>query len=166
MADEPRTTEPRTGSLVCTGLLNADMPLIRYAVGDRAVLPESESGCPCGRTLPTVLSIEGRDDDVLFTRYGRRIGRLDPAFKAALQLREAQVVQETLDRVRVRYVPAPGFSSESARTMVAQLQARLGSIEITLEAVDHLPRTASGKFRAVVSQLSQEERSWLAAQAR
>ena len=31
------TTVPR-GDLVCTGLLNKDMPLIRYRVGDRGAL--------------------------------------------------------------------------------------------------------------------------------
>jgi phenylacetate-CoA ligase len=149
-------TDDATGSLICTGLLNADMPLIRYAVGDRATLPAQQSHCGCGRTLPTIAAIDGRDDDVLVTRDGRRVGRLDPAFKAALQIREAQVVQEALDRIRVRYVPAPGFNTESARVLVAQLRDRLGEMDVTLEPVDRIPRTANGKFRAVVSELPRD----------
>ena len=108
-------------------------------------------------------SIEGRDDDVLVTREGRRIGRLDPVFKSVLPLREAQIVQETLERVRVRYLPAPGFGENSARTLIEELRARLGPMEIVLEAVDSLPRTSTGKFRAVVSQLSPEDRDRAAA---
>jgi phenylacetate-CoA ligase len=61
--------------LVCTGLLNTDMPLIRYRVGDSGVLPVVHEACSCGRTLPTLASIEGRADDLLYTSDGRRIGR-------------------------------------------------------------------------------------------
>src|SRR5205807_4547026 len=57
----------RSGEFICTGLLNADMPLIRYRAGDRGALPGEEHPCQCGRTLPTVAYIEGRMDDVLYT---------------------------------------------------------------------------------------------------
>ena len=49
-------------------------------------------------------------DDVLYTRDGRRVGRLDPVFKDRVAIREAQVIQDALDVVRVRYVPADGCS--------------------------------------------------------
>ena len=141
----------RSGRLVCTGLVNADMPLIRYAVGDHATLPVTEAPCPCGRTLPTLLSLEGREDDVLYSKDGRLVGRLDPAFKAALPIREAQVIQESVDHVRVLYVPAPAFGPAAARELIDALRDRLGPIEVTLEAVDRVPRTSAGKFRAVIN---------------
>jgi phenylacetate-CoA ligase len=142
------------GDLICTGLLNAAMPLIRYRVGDRAEIAVDGRTCSCGRTLPILASIEGRVDDVLFTRDGRRIGRLDPVFKTDLPLREAQIVQETLDRVRVRYVPAPGFTRDAGRSIVERLQERMGPVHVILEELGEIPRTANGKFRAVISQVS------------
>ena len=36
------------GELVLTGLMNADMPLIRYRVGDRGALDDDPSPCACG----------------------------------------------------------------------------------------------------------------------
>ena len=42
-----------SGDLLCTGLANLDMPLIRYRVGDRAALADNQSLCACGRTLLT-----------------------------------------------------------------------------------------------------------------
>jgi phenylacetate-CoA ligase len=141
-----------TGRLVCTGLLNLTMPLIRYDVGDRGFL-STETACACGRKLPILGGIEGRKDDVLLTKDGRRIGRLDPVFKADLPIREAQIVQERLDRVLVRYVPAPGCSTNDLSLLVERLRERLGEMEIVLKEVQKIPRMANGKFRAVVSNI-------------
>jgi phenylacetate-CoA ligase len=104
--------------------------------------------------LPILGGIEGRKDDVLLTKDGRRIGRLDPVFKADLPIREAQIVQEGLDRVLVRYVPATGCSKKDLDSLVERMQERLGEMEIALEAVEEIPRSSNGKFRAVISELS------------
>jgi phenylacetate-CoA ligase len=141
------------GDLVCTGLLNADMPLIRYRLGDRGALASPGASCACGRTLPILASVDGRADDVLRTPDGRLVGRLDPVFKADLPIREAQIVQERLDRVRVRYVPAPEFSAAAGRAIVDRLRSVLGEVEVALEPVDQLPRTAAGKLRGVICEL-------------
>jgi phenylacetate-CoA ligase len=137
------------GELVATGLLNPAMPLIRYAVGDRGALAPN-GACACRRTLPILATVDGRSDDVLYTMDGRPIGRLDPIFKDHLPVREAQIIQETLGRVRIRYVPAAGFTPAAIESMTQRLRARLGPVEVCSEAVDQIPRTASGKFRAVI----------------
>jgi phenylacetate-CoA ligase len=150
-----------SGELITTGLMNADMPLVRYRVGDRCRVPVTEQSCSCGRTLPLLDSIEGRTDDVLYTRQGRRVGRLDPVFKSAVSVSEAQIIQETLDRVRVRFVPTRQFTSEAGRSLTEALRARMGHIEVVLEPVDRVPRGANGKFRAVICNLPPEERALL-----
>ncbi len=155
------------GDLVCTGLLNADMPLIRYRVGDRGTLGSDfkNAPCACGRFLPVLAAVEGRVDDVLYTRDGRRVGRLDPVFKKQLPICEAQIIQESLDRVRVRFVPAPDYCPEAGRSIIERLKARMGEVEVILEQVDVVPRTQNGKFRAVICNLSAEERCHLQNQA-
>lgn len=145
------------GEFICTGLLNADMPLVRYRVGDRGAEMDVQSTCDCGRTLPALAYIEGRIDDVLYSPDGRRVGRLDPVFKARLAVREAQVIQDALDRVRVRYVPAPGFTSRDARSIVDGLRARMGRVEVVMEEVECIPRGPNGKFRAVVCNLAPDD---------
>jgi len=146
-----------SGDLVCTGLLNEDMPLIRYRVDDRGALAATDGVCPCGRSLPLLASIDGRSDDVLYMPDGRSIGRLDHLFKTKLSIREAQIIQEAPDRIRVRYVPALDFTPEAARYIVERLIDRLGQIEVTMEAVSEIPRGPNGKFRGVVCNLSQKE---------
>jgi len=158
--DRPAAADD-SGDLVCTGLLNIDMPLVRYRLGDRATVPLKEEHCPCGRTLPLLFSLDGRSDDVLYAADGRKIGRLDPVFKTQLPIREAQIIQETLNLLKVRYVPAPGFSDAAGRAIIERLQARMGPVEVALEPVTEIPRGASGKFHSVVCNLSQEEKERL-----
>jgi len=144
-------TSGAVGELVCTGLLNADMPLIRYRVGDRGGLGVDTFPCACGRTLPVLRSLDGRSDDVLYTEDGRAIGRLDPIFKEHLPVREAQIVQESGKRIRVRYVPDANFTFQNGQSIIQRLQARMGPVEVVLEEVNSIPRTRNGKFRAVIN---------------
>ena len=146
--------EGNVGRIVATGLFNSDMPLVRYDTGDRGALDSSEAACACGRRLPLLRSLDGRSDDVLLTADGRRIGRLDPVFKTSLAIREAQIIQETLSRVRVRIVAAEGYGEVDRRRIAEGLRERLGTgVEIEFEQVDDIPRTRAGKFKAVISQL-------------
>jgi phenylacetate-CoA ligase len=149
--------DTRAGDLVCTSLLDEDMPLIRYRLGDRAARRDPQAQCPCGRTLPLLDSIEGRADDVLYTADGRRVGRLDPVFKNNLPIREAQILQLSLSRVVVRYTPAADYTPAAGVAIRNALQARLGPVEVVLEPVDRIPRGPNGKFRAVVCQIPRSQ---------
>jgi phenylacetate-CoA ligase len=151
--DEP-VRPGETGRLVCTGLLNTAMPLIRYDVGDRVAIAPPGERCACGRTLPILLSVDGRSDDVVVTPDGRRIGRLDPVFKSDIPIREGQIVQESLELVRILVVPGPGFTASHERALVAALRERVGDMQVQLEKVAEVPRTANGKFRAVISKVN------------
>jgi len=147
-----------SGDLVCTGLLNDDMPLIRYRVGDRGSLPATEEVCPCGRSLPLLGTIDGRMDDAIYTIDGRILGQqVDTFISTDMDIREAQIIQEALDRFRIRYVPGQTFAAAAGREMIQQLQARLGPVKVTLEPVTEIPRGANGKFRLVVCNLSPQE---------
>jgi phenylacetate-CoA ligase len=144
-----------TGELISTGLVNMDMPLIRYRTGDRVRLPRrSEPSCKCGRTLPLVESIEGRLDEVLYTADGRQVGRLDPVFKANLPISAAQIIQEHLDELLVQYVPDGEFTKKDERSIVTRLTERLGPMKIVLQPVTEIERGANGKFRGVICRLS------------
>lgn len=144
------------GDLICTGLVNADMPLIRYRVGDSGEI--SERKCGCGRKLPVIESILGRTDDSLYTADGRIVGRLDPVFKGDVRMKEAQIIQESLGSLTVRFVASDGFKAEFKDVLAERLRERMGTIDITFEQVAEIPRSSNGKFRAVISRLSVEER--------
>jgi len=155
--DSDRSVPPGvTGRIAATGLLDPDMPLIRYDTGDSGALDPGEEPCECGRTLPRLLRVEGRNDDILWTRDGRRVGRLDPVFKAGLHIKEAQIVQQSLSRILVRLVPTAGYLEADARQISQELMDRLGDIAVDLEVLDAIPREPNGKFKPVVCQLPVE----------
>jgi phenylacetate-CoA ligase len=161
-ADGRPVADGSPGELLCTTLLNTEMPLIRYRIGDRATSTKQTAPCPCGRTLPRLQSVDGRSDDVLFTADGRQVGRLDPVFKGCSGIGEAQIIQETLQRVRVRFVPLDTASPADTATLTAGLRERLGNVEVVLEQVPSIERTPAGKFRAVICQLDDHAREELA----
>ncbi|MCC7009047.1 MAG: phenylacetate--CoA ligase family protein [Acidobacteria bacterium] len=155
--DGDRTVPPgAVGDMISTSLLNADMPLIRYRTGDAVRLSSHE--CRCRRHLPGVDALEGRCDDLVVMQDGRRVGRLDPVFKHGLAVAEAQIVQETFTRFRVKYVPARAAGLGLEEELRHRLRDYLGSVDVVCERVDQVPRTAHGKFRAVVSHLSRTNR--------
>lgn len=145
--------EGRGAEFVCTGLLNDAMPLIRYRLGDRGRLAPEHEVCPCGRALPLLAGIEGRASDLLATADGRRVFCVNPVFDG-LPVRQGQIIQETLRRIRVRFIPAFDFTEAAAAPIVTRLRERLGDVEVVLEAVTELPRTAGGKVRALMSNVA------------
>ncbi|MCA9952388.1 MAG: phenylacetate--CoA ligase family protein [Anaerolineales bacterium] len=152
-------SEGNTGRLICTSLLNQDMPLIRYEIGDRGALSTMTETCSCGRTLPHLQQVEGRMDDVIVTPDGRYIGRLDPIFKADLPIKEAQIIQERLDCLRLLIVPTMNYVTPDDDAYIASLvQERVGDMQVIIETTDHIPRTANGKFQAVISHLPKTEK--------
>lgn len=139
------------GEIVATGFINPAMPLIRYQTGDHATA--GERGCPCGRAFPAIERIEGRRDDVLITPEGRLVGRLDPIFKAVDSFFETRIIQTSPTHIRVETVPSATYDPADVEVVRTELQRRVGpSMVIEIVTVEELPRTASGKLRAVVNQ--------------
>jgi phenylacetate-CoA ligase len=139
------------GRAICTGLNNLLQPLIRYDIGD-AVAWSEETACPCGRELPMIRSIEGRIEDMCFTRDGRAVLRFDTVFKGVASIREAQVIQEAIDRFTIR-VATDTLSAEDRATLLANMRKHVGEVHTDIVVVPSIERTAAGKFRPVISRL-------------
>jgi len=141
------------GRLVCTGLLNRDMPLIRYETEDRGMLdPVHVEPCSCGRRLPTLGRIEGRASDVLLAADGRRVFWYNAQFYD-LPIREGQVVQEVLGAVHVNVVPGTGYTAKTEEVIQQRVRQRLGEVRVEVYTLTSIPRGPNGKFRAVVNRV-------------
>jgi phenylacetate-CoA ligase len=141
--------------IVATGLINEAMPFLRYRTGDLAK-PGDGAPCRCGRGLPTIGAILGRVDDVVVTPEGVTVGpaALSLAFQSVANLREAQIVQDSTDRIALALAVTPAYGPADEQFLLAELRKRLGlRLAIDLAYVDAVPRTSGGKQRLVVSSL-------------
>ena len=151
LREDGSTAEPgENARLICTGFTNKAMPLIRYDIGDTGIL--SNKKCICGRNYPVIEKIVGRTDDILVTKEGRQVGRLDPVFKGLQTIKEAQIIQEDYDKIILKIVPGVGYKNSDIQNVIWELKKRLGeNSEIIVKKVVEIPRSANGKFRAVIS---------------
>jgi phenylacetate-CoA ligase len=142
-----------TGRIISTSLLNQDMPLIRYEIGDRGSIrnPIDDPNQFCN--LPLLGQIEGRTSDLLITKDGRRIYWVNPIFYGQ-PIYEAQIIQESLSNVRILFVPASGFTGATSKIIEERLLSRLGDIQVTMEECQRIPRDPSGKFRPVICKVN------------
>jgi phenylacetate-CoA ligase len=138
------------GKVVVTDLYNYAMPFIRYANGDRAI---AGGRCECGRGLPLLSEVTGRQADVLTTPDGRRVsGLLFPhLLKDFPAVRRFQVVQELTDAIVLR-LEAPGLTSEAIDRISSAARGILGSsVKFAVEPVPEIPLSPSGKLIVVVN---------------
>ena len=154
--------DPETNELICTGFLNYVNPFIRYRTGDIAtnVLPKCDK---CGREyFPILENIEGRIGDYVVTSHGL-IGAgagLDHPFKNLISIKNTQIVQLSRNQVVLRIVPWLPKNEKLYRAEVeglrTELQRILGDdIQITIEEVEDIERAPSGKFKWIISYVSQ-----------
>jgi phenylacetate-CoA ligase len=144
------------GSLVVTDLTNRAMPLLRYQVGDVGVLAERR--CPCGRGLPLLERLEGREADYVVTPAGELISGISLTENFALHVpgvAQIQIVQETVSRFRFRIVRGPGFGAASLRRLGALVAERFGpGVSYDCEYVERIPQEPSGKYRFCISRVA------------
>jgi len=145
--------EGEMGAVTLTTLQNYTMPLIRYQNGDVAVL--ASQPCSCGRNLRRIAKILGRINDLLRAKDGRLIsGAFIPhLFRVTKGIQQVQVIQETADLLVVRIVKGPQFTERELELVLETIRRYLGEINIEIEYVDHMPATAMGKLRFVISKV-------------
>jgi len=138
--------------IVCTGLLNQSQPLIRYRISDIAIL--SQDKCPCGREMPTVKDIGGRIEDIITGKDGRKMVRFHGIFINIPKIKEAQVIQHTLQDFEILIkTDEPLLASEEA-IIQQRMESQLGVINLKISSVQEIPKGQNGKFKAVISHLN------------
>jgi phenylacetate-CoA ligase len=145
----------QVGKVVVTPLFNYAMPLLRYHLGDYAEVGEP---CPCGRGLPVLKRVLGRErNSLLITptreRYWpafgtRKLGQIAP-------ITQHQFVQKDRDWIEARLVvrrPLTAADEDRLRTHI--LAGLPWPFRLSFCYCDEIPRNAGGKFENFVSEVS------------
>ncbi len=145
------------GRMAITDLHNYAMPFVRYLNGDMGeVNGASLVPCPCGRGLPRLSNVIGRQLDQIRTPDGRILpGEFFPhLFKDFESVRQFQVLQKSLSELKVKLVLDPGDHQDELGEIERLIRQRLGSeIKLNIERVDKIELTASGKLRVTISEV-------------
>ena len=143
-----------SGEIVATGLANLGMPLIRYRTGDASRLLATT--CPCGRESPLLGRVDGRVADYIRTPDGRLMpgdGVME-AFYGLENVKESQVVQETIDHIVVKLVKDDDAREVDTGLLRSNLRGCLGDeIRVTVEYEESLWNQEELKKRWVLSKI-------------
>lgn len=142
------------GRVVLTTLHNYAMPLVRYDIGDYA---EVGAPCPCGRGLPVLTRILGRQRNILTLPDGSQRWPSFPSGKWShvAPVRQVQLVQKSRKQVVARVVADRELTAEEEREFLHAIEKCLGHpFAMALERVAEIPRSASYKFEDFVSEVS------------
>ncbi len=150
-----RPCEPGAiGQIVISTLHNFAMPLLRYASGDFAEVGDS---CACGRGLPVLRRIVGRQRNMLVRPNG---GRYWPSFASELwreiaPIEQIQLVQKDRDSVELRIVAPRELTADETRRLFAALENSLGCVyRMTLVRLAEIPRSAGGKYEDFICEVA------------
>jgi phenylacetate-CoA ligase len=143
-----------TGRVVITTLHNFAMPLIRYEIGDFARVGDT---CPCGRGLPVLQQILGRQRNMLKLPDGSQHWPSFPEERwvGIAPIRQIQVVQRRLDEILLRVVTPRPLSTEEEAQLIDTFKDTLKfPHRIGIERVDAIPRRRNFKFEDFLSELA------------
>ncbi|MDP9728183.1 phenylacetate--CoA ligase family protein [Alicyclobacillus tolerans] len=142
--------EGKTGFLVVTDLHNYVMPRLRYRLGDMVQL--SSEFCSCGRTLPLIRSVDGREDDTFLRgdgllvngQYFTNIARLLPS------IQQFQIEQVSVEQMILRLKDNGQLNQQDISAFCQQIKDKMGDIQISVERLAEIHPAASGKMRVAI----------------
>ena len=145
------------GQVVITDLHNFAMPLIRYATGDYA---EKGGSCSCGRGLPTLKKICGRERNLAILpngkKYWPRIGFNH--FRTIAPIEQYQLIQESLQNIEVRLVVSRtlmGNEEQALREIICEKMGFPFQLHFTYFE-KQIPRGENGKFEEFICRVPVE----------
>ena len=144
-----------TGRVVVTDLHNFATPMIRYAIGDFAEVAEP---CPCGRGLPTLTRIKGRERNLVLMPDGTRRWPLTGywRYRDIAPVRQYQFIQTGRETIEVRFVADRALTPDEEAGLRETIRTALGhpfALDFTYWP-GRLPLSPSGKFEEFVCRVA------------
>jgi phenylacetate-CoA ligase len=146
------------GEIIVTELYGRLMPLIRYQVGDVGYFDDGV--CSCGRGLPLLGGIKGRNDEFILCANGKQIdpiifeyilAEIPERYGRILQFR---ITQEKGFKLNIEVVYEGRDFQAMIRLIQEKLQWAVGpEFDIEFSAMETIQAEASGKLRCFISRV-------------
>jgi len=138
------------GKVLVTTLHNYSMPLIRYDIGDMAVIGPDH--CKCGNLLPTLNKVSGRIIEHFILKNGTVVPgeyfiHLIGVVLNKAEINRFQVIQEDYERVKINVVSGEQLNQADMKEIDDKIRLVMGSsCEISWNRVEDIDKTKSGKY--------------------
>lgn len=144
----------KMGRVVVTSLNNFASPLIRYEIGDYATFGKP---CSCGRGLPVINRIAGRERNLAMLPDGRKVTVTlsGAAIFHELPLRQFQLVQTSLETIEAKLAVRRPLSVAEELRFANYINEGVGhDFQFEFTYVDEIPLLPSGKYEVFKRELS------------
>jgi len=153
---------PKTKEIIATGFISTVNPFIRYKMTDIALNPQFKFCHKCGRNYyPIFDGIEGRIEDFIVTPKGALIAPaiITHPFKDLKTIKNTQVIQKSTEKIILRIAPLENINKDLLNKEIQFLSQELKKIigekiKIIPEIVSEMELSPSGKFRWIISEIS------------
>ncbi len=139
------------GSVVVTTLHNFAMPLIRYRILDYA---EVGAACPCGRGLPVIKRIVGRQRNMVMLPDGRTHWPSFPsaAWLAIAPIQQFQLIQLDTQTIEIKLVcPRPLNAQEESAIRIMLTERLSYPFNFRFSYQDRIEPRPNGKYEDFIS---------------
>jgi len=139
------------GRVVVSALHNFAFPLLRYELGDYA---EMGGQCACGRSLPVLNRVVGRERNMWIGPDGRRLWPDFPpsVWGHLLAIRQLQLVQHEVGTMEARVIGPRALTAGEEDDLAGHLRRSFPwRFELTFTYLREIDRTARVKFEDFVS---------------
>ncbi|WP_119274082.1 AMP-binding protein [Taklimakanibacter deserti] len=134
----------KMGRIIVTSLFNLAMPLIRYEIGDYAVIAEADT---CPRASMSLTRIVGRERNVFKMPDGRKVMPwLDPEVALSAGLHQFKMIQHSLAEIELLYIPHGTVELSSARAQELVEEHMGPGFNVKCTKVENLPPAPNGKY--------------------
>ncbi len=138
------------GRIAVTALHNFATPIIRYRIGDFA---EVGPPCPCGRGLPVLNRVVGRQRNMLVLPNGDlrwpsiEVETVTKGVDEIPPIQQFQVIQRSLEEIEAMIVSPRELTDRERELIIGWFEVSFGwSFRVKFTYVDHIPLSPTGKF--------------------
>ena len=151
--------EGEIGNVVVTRLDNKHMPLIRYKLGDLAIMLPKEK-YPINRrfNFPLIEKVIGRNTDVVILPDNRKliVHSFTGIFEYIPEIKQFKIIQKNRKSMTVQFIPDDNFTKEVLKNCKLKLQKIINNnnFKIFFEEVSVIEGKRSGKPQIIESYIT------------